>query len=88
MCKLDRVLIEVFFPGIGRQYDFWVPQKMTIKVLTEKLSLEISAFENNPVILERMDLRLLYSKVKTTILNPDDTVLSAGIRSGDAFVLL
>lgn len=85
---MDRVLVEVLFPGMGRQYDFWIPKKMNIQTAIEKLSTEIAEFENNPIIQKKTELKILCSTAQGKILNPLDTIFSAGVQSGDTLILL
>ncbi len=85
---MDRVLVEVLFPGMGRQYDFWIPKKMDIQTAIEKLSAEIAEFEKNFIIQRKNELKILCSMAQGKILNPLDTISSAGIQSGDTLILL
>lgn len=85
---MDKFLIEVIFPGMGRSYDFWVPKQMTVQTAIEKIIMEIVQFEESTAPSQNMQEKILCSKRTGEILCEQNTMLEAGVRSGDALVLL
>ena len=86
--QLDKFLVEIIFPGMGRNYDFWIPKEMQIQKVIEEVVTEIVQFEKSTVSSQNMEGMMLCSKRTGEILCTQTTVLEAGVRSGDTLVLL
>ena len=71
---MDNFLVEIIFPGMDRSYDFWIPKRMTVQTAIEQIVMEI--------------VKIICSKRTGEILCIRNTMLEAGVRSGDTLVLL
>lgn len=85
---LDKFLVEIIFPGMGRNYDFWIPKRMMVQTVIEKVVMEIAQFEENTVPSQKIQEKILCLKRTGRILCAQNTMLEAGVRSGDTLVLL
>lgn len=85
---LDNFLVEIIFPGMDRSYDFWIPKRMTVQTAIEQIVMEIVRFEESTVPSQKIQEKILCSKRTGEILCIRNTMLEAGVRSGDTLVLL
>jgi len=85
---MNRILIEIICAATSKNYDFWIPSKMNILQVIDRIATEITQFELNETLLGKKDDLVLYSYEQSVFLNDEQTMSEAGIKSGDRLLLI
>ena len=84
---MDKVLIEIVCPGIGKSYEFWVPKSMRVGKLIQKLQEDIRMYEAHEELFTLGDM-VLYLCDQMALPDENLLVTEAGICSGMKLLLL
>ncbi|MEF9916844.1 MAG: hypothetical protein RR746_05720 [Lachnospiraceae bacterium] len=85
---MDKVLVEVHCAAVSKSYDFWIPKKMRISKVIEKMVSDISQHELNNELFNYERQIFMYFYEQRIFLNPDQTVEEAGIVSGTRLMII
>ena len=82
-----RVYIEVGTPGNGKTYEFKLDSGMTVRQAKLRMIEEITEVENGNITLNPAKV-ILNSLNMSKRLSDTDTLAAAGIKSGQALLLI
>jgi len=85
---MNDILITLYCPPTSKTYDFWAAKNMTAKDALIKFSDAICEYEGKPDVFSDKETLILCSYMTKKALVPDETLESAGIKSGDKLALL
>ena len=85
---MGKILVEIHCPATSKNYDFMLPDKMTVGKAIEKIREEIILFENNQNLFPEINELLLWNTDRKEILNPEYSLEQSGIYGGNRLMLL
>lgn len=85
---MDKYLVDIYYLGTLKHYDFWISKHMNIRSSLDKIIEEIRLFENNPKLFLDEEKVMIYSKRSGLPLGYDMTLFQSGIRSGDTLYII
>lgn len=81
------ILVDVIVPCLDKKYDFWLNENIEIRLVIEELAEVIGQSEKSPLSGAIEELQLCDMK-RRRVLIKQDTLVSAGIKTGDTLTLL
>ncbi|MEG1330943.1 MAG: hypothetical protein RSB90_08070 [Eubacterium sp.] len=85
---MNKILVEIICSATAKSYDFWVPRKMPIGLIIEKLVSDICLFEMNDELFNVGKSVYLYSAEQGAFLDNAQTIVEAGIKAGDRLLII
>lgn len=82
---MDKVLVEIYIPAIGVEYDTFLPGQITVKQATELLNSIFSQL-NQEYFQSR--ILLLCDRETGIIFNPEDFIEETRISNGSKLLLI
>lgn len=86
MVKMNKILVKLYVPTIGEQYDVWIPVNRKIYSVIKLIVKVVNEFtngENNP-----SKLPVLYNKKTGKIYDINFTVSDSEIENGSEIMLI
>ena len=81
------IMVDIYVPSVGRQYNFSLEEQTSISVLTAEISEMICQKEGCYLIGEPEQLTLSCVE-KELILSPDASLSQYGIKNGNRLILV
>jgi uncharacterized ubiquitin-like protein YukD len=85
---MEELLVEVVCPATSKNYDFWIPKKMTVKNIIKKVTEDIMALEMNENLFDLSKEVLLFHYESRKVLSDEYTAIEAGIVTGNMLMIL
>jgi len=85
---LDKILLEISCPSTSKRYDFWVSKKMKLCDAKNKIITEIREYEKNEILFQDEGKVTFFCSNEKMLEDENQTVESAGIKSGDCLMLI
>ncbi|ALU13049.1 secretion system protein YukD [Eubacterium limosum] len=85
---MNKILVEIICAATAKSYDFWIPKKMPVSLIIEKIVADICLFEVNDALFDDEKGIYLYSYEQGLFLNRAQTLLEAGVKAGDRLLII
>ena len=85
---MNKILVEIICSATAKSYDFWIPKKMPVSLIIEKIVADICLFEVNDALFDAEKGIYLYSYEQGVFLNQTQTLLEAGVKAGDRLLII
>lgn len=85
---MNKILVEIICPATQKNYDFLLPEKMTVRIAIEKVRAEIIEYEQNEELFPEAKEMMLWNVDSREILPRESTLEQAGIYGGNRLFFL
>lgn len=85
---MNKILIEIICSSTSKRYDFWVPRKMPIGLIIEKIAADICLYEENDELFDFDIGVFFYSIEQKMFLNNSQTMIEGGIKGGNRLLII
>lgn len=85
---MNKILVEIICSATAKSYDFWIPKKMPVSLIIEKIVADICLFEVNDALFDEEKGIYLYGYEQGLFLNRAQTLLEAGVKTGDRLLII
>lgn len=83
---MNKVLVKLYVPTIGKEYDIWIPVNRTIYTIVELIVRTINEFTNGEYAPAK--LPVLYDKKTAKSYDFNLTVGESNIKNGSEIILI
>lgn len=84
--KMNKVLVKLYVPTIGKEYDVWIPVNRRIYNVIKLIVKTINEFTNGEYIPTK--LPVLYDKKTSRPYDINLTIAEAKIKNGSEIILI
>ncbi len=84
---MDKILIEVFFPAVGKTFDVEIPAKLRLQEITELVSRMFGELESEQYRVGK-GMAVLCSRKTGAVFNAGSTPEELGWKNGEQLIFL
>lgn len=84
---MDKILVEVYFPAVGKNFDVEMPVKLRIKEITELVSRMFGELEAERYRVGK-EMAVLCSRKNGAVFNAGSTPEELGWKNGEQLMFL
>ena len=86
MKRMNKVLVKLYVPTIGKEYDIWIPLNSTIYSVIKLIIKAINEFTKGEYVPTK--LPILYDKKSGKHYDINSTIWESNIRNGSEIILI